>query len=65
MCKATEDGCSEGMDTMAVSLLKDTDMSKEAVIENIEVSYALSNEKVGGKVKRRETGAFLVYVCLA
>ena len=48
------------MYTMAVSLLKDTDMSKEAVIEKIEVSYALSNEKVGGKVKLRETGAFLV-----
>ena len=54
------------MDTMAVSLLKDADMSKEAVIEKIEVSYALSNEKqrrwwkAGGNLKLRETGAFLV-----
>ena len=45
---------------MAVSMLKDMDMSKEAVIEKIEVSYALSNEKAGGKMKLRETGAFLV-----
>ena len=48
------------MYTMAVSLLKDTDMSKEAVIEKIEVSYAMPNEKVGDKMKLRETGAFLV-----
>ena len=38
---------------MAVSMLKDMDMSKEAVIEKIEVSYALSNEKAAALVESR------------
>jgi hypothetical protein len=58
-CKAIEDmkmddwnvGWNEGLLT-AVSM-KDMDMSREAVIEKIEVSYALSNEKAAALVESR------------
>ena len=60
MCKAIEDmkmdawnkGRNEGIFT-AVSMLKGTDMSKEAVIEKIDVRYALSNEEAAALVESR------------
>ena len=53
---ARNEGWNEGIRT-AVSMLKDTDMSKEAVIEKIEVSYAMSKEKLfsGKKKKQKES----------
>ena len=45
-------GRNEGIFT-AVSMLKGTDMSKEAVIEKIDVRYALSNEEAAAPVESR------------
>ncbi|MBQ7498227.1 MAG: hypothetical protein IJU00_10435 [Selenomonas sp.] len=60
MCKAIEDmkadarseGRNEGILT-TVSILKDMNLSKDAVIEKIETNYALSNEEAVAMVNSR------------